>query len=116
VALQVQDITLWRPGERFALWHDRAVFHFLTEAADRAGYIAALRRALRPGGTLIVATFSLTGPARCSNLPVRRYDAAGLADAFGPEFSLIETATEDHVTPAGAVQNFLYARLVRRME
>jgi len=108
------DITqLKLPALRFDLWHDRAVFHFLTEPSDRETYRASLARALRPGGSLILATFALQGPERCSGLPVVRYDAAALQREFGPDFRLLATETETHRTPSGNRQEFLYCRFRR---
>lgn len=73
VSWLVEDVTLWQPPrDRYALWHDRAVFHFLIEAADRQAYMRAVTRGLRPGGHLILATFAPSGPERCSGLPVQR--------------------------------------------
>lgn len=95
------------------VWHDRAVFHFLTEAADRRLYAAAVRDALRPGGHAVIATFAPSGPERCSGLAVRRYDAAGIAAEFGAEFELVNSATETHTTPWGKAQEFAYAVLRR---
>jgi SAM-dependent methyltransferase len=108
----VSDITQWVPDRTYDIWHDRAVFHFLTDPADRDAYRAVLARALRPGGQVIIGTFAADGPERCSGLPVYRYDAAGLAAEIG--FSLEEALTHDHVTPAGKVQKFQYVRLIRR--
>lgn len=108
------DITsLDLPGQHFALWHDRAVFHFLTDAGPRAAYVAHALRAVRSGGHLLIATFAPDGPERCSGLPVRRYDAASLANEFGPAFTLIDQAREQHPTPSGATQSFQYALLRR---
>jgi len=116
-ARQVQwiagDITTFAPTARYALWHDRAVFHFLTAAVDRAAYVDVLQRAVAPGGSVIVGTFAPDGPARCSGLDVARYDAPGIAAALGPSFALVESQTHDHPTPAGRVQRFTFARLVR---
>ena len=109
----VADIIHWQPSRRFDLWHDRAVFHFLTSEADRRGYLAALDKGLAIGGTLILATFALDGPERCSGLPVQRYDAAGLAAVLGPGFELRESRSEAHHTPGGGVQNFTWARFRR---
>jgi hypothetical protein len=109
----VHDITTWRPGRHFALWHDRAVFHFLTTEDARAGYLAALKSGVIVGGSVIIATFALDGPETCSGLPVRRYDAALLAAELGPDFALEETRTEAHVTPGGSVQHFIYNRFRR---
>lgn len=96
------------PRRRFDLWHDRAVFHFLTEGADRARYVQAVRDSVRPGGHVIVAAFGPDGPTKCSGLPVVRYDPERLHDELGPGFERIEHATEDHRTPSGAVQRFVY--------
>lgn len=90
------------------LWHDRAVFHFLTDAADRAGYVAQVRRAVKPGGCVIVATFAEDGPAECSGLPVRRYRADRLHAEFGGGFDLVRHEREAHTTPGGKIQQFVY--------
>ncbi len=107
------DARDWQPTTAFALWHDRAVFHFLTEAADRARYLAILRASLRPGGFVVMATFAPDGPERCSGLPVQRYDAAMLGDLLGAPFALRDALRHAHHTPGGAVQNFTYARFQR---
>jgi SAM-dependent methyltransferase len=109
----VCDVTAWKPPRRYDLWHDRAAFHFLTDAADRAAYVACLTQALRPGGHAIIATFALDGPERCSGLPVVRYDAASLGHALGDGFTLIETQRHDHSTPMGSTQRFQFS-LFRR--
>ena len=96
------------PASTYAVWHDRAVFHFLTEAADRAAYVAQVRRAVRPGGYVIVATFAEDGPTRCSGLPVARYSAESLHDEFGGAFELMSTEREQHETPMGTQQAFIY--------
>jgi len=92
----------------FDLWHDRAVFHFLTDAADRAKYVAQVRRAVRPGGHVIIATFAEDGPTRCSGLDVARYSPAELHAEFGAGFRLVDSHRELHSTPAGAEQAFTY--------
>ena len=94
-------------------WHDRAVFHFLTEAADRARYVEHLKETLKPGGQAIIATFAPDGPARCSGLPVVRYSPEALATELGAEFRLLETLRESHQTPMCTVQPFCYSRFVR---
>ncbi len=110
----VEDITAWRPpAAAFDLWHDRAVFHFLIDAADRQVYLRALERALRPGGHVILATFALDGPERCSGLPVQRYSPQMLEAVLGPHFELIDARPETHRTPGGASQNFVWC-LFRR--
>ena len=95
------------PGH-YALWHDRAVFHFLTDPADRARYVAQAASAVRPGGFVLVATFAEDGPTRCSGLEVVRYSAQSLHAQFGAEFSFLEAQREEHRTPAGQVQAFTY--------
>jgi trans-aconitate methyltransferase len=109
------DVLGWRPPRRWEVWHDRAVFHFLTGPQNRAGYLAALRQGLRPGGTLVLATFAPDGPTHCSGLPVARYSAQDLASELGEEFTVTAARTEQHHTPAGAIQPFTWisARLAR---
>ena len=101
-------------GRRFALWHDRAAFHFMVEPADRRAYIATLERSIAPRGRVIIATFGPEGPIRCSGLPVSRYDADALAVAFEGCAELISSRLETHRTPSGALQQFLFAHLVAR--
>jgi trans-aconitate methyltransferase len=110
----VEDVTKWEPAQRFDIWHDRGAFHFLIEAADRAAYLARLKLALRPGGCAIIATFATDGPETCSGLPVRRYDAAGLASELGEEFTLLDSRPHDHATPKNAKQRFQFAIFRRR--
>ncbi|MDO8607595.1 MAG: class I SAM-dependent methyltransferase [Phaeospirillum sp.] len=110
----VADVTAWTPPARFDLWHDRAVFHFLTDPADRAAYAATMAAAVPKGGHAIIGTFALDGPERCSGLPIRRYDADGLAAEFSRNFDPVAAMAEDHFTPAGKVQRFLFRRLRRR--
>ncbi|HJU89776.1 MAG TPA: class I SAM-dependent methyltransferase [Gemmatimonadaceae bacterium] len=92
----------------FAVWHDRAVFHFLTRPTDRARYIAQVRRAVRDGGHVIVASFALDGPSRCSGLDVMRYSPESMRAEFGEGFRLVDSVREDHRTPSGATQAFVY--------
>jgi SAM-dependent methyltransferase len=101
------------PAQAYELWHDRAVFHFLTDAADRAAYITQVQHALQPGGHLIVATFAEDGPTQCSGLPVARYSAEALQAEFGTAFELIEHRHEDHRTPFGTTQKFVFCRFRR---
>ncbi len=104
------DITRFRAARQYAVWHDRAVFHFLTDPGDRRRYVEALRRSLAAGGQAIIAAFAPGGPTRCSNLDIVQYDAARLQAELGPEFRLEEQQGESHTTPAGKVQEFLYFR------
>lgn len=96
------------PRHGYDVWHDRAVFHFLTDPADRARYVAQVRYAVRPGGTVIVATFAEDGPLRCSGLEVARYSPEALHAAFGAGFTVVERHRELHTTPSGATQAFTY--------
>lgn len=93
---------------RYDVWHDRAVFHFLTNADDRAAYVHQVAHAVRLGGHVIVGTFGLDGPEKCSGLDVVRYDAGNLHGEFGPKFRLLDSVTEVHETPWGTPQQFIY--------
>ncbi len=108
------DVRELRLGDAVDVWHDRAVFHFFVEPADRAAYAAAATHAVRLGGHLVMATFAPDGPTMCSGLPVMRHDAASLGETFGPAFVLVDSAEADHVTPSGAIQRFTHAVLQRR--
>ncbi len=101
------------PSAAFDLWHDRAVFHFLLDTADRAAYLKRLRQALKPGGFVVLACFAPDGPEQCSGLTVRRYDAEGLAVELGPDFQLLDEDRENHLTPFGTTQAFTVTRFQR---
>ncbi|MBS3796953.1 class I SAM-dependent methyltransferase [Pseudoalteromonas sp. BDTF-M6] len=107
------DITAFSPDTQVTLWHDRAVFHFLTDAADRQRYVDALKNALCPGGHLIIAAFAVGGPEKCSGLPIVQYDAPKLKAELGECFKLLEERIEEHITPAQRVQKFAYFRFER---
>jgi SAM-dependent methyltransferase len=107
------DITAFEPPHKFALWHDRAVFHFLTDTRDRSRYVATLKRALVPHGHAIIASFAIGGPTRCSNLDIVQYDALKLEVELGEEFELQEELAETHITPAGKEQKFGFFRFRR---
>ena len=96
------------PQGAYDLWHDRAVFHFLTQPTDRERYIDTVRRAVRPGGHVIVATFAPDGPEQCSGLEVMRYSSESLHGEFGTGFDLIDSTNETHQTPFGTEQKFIY--------
>jgi SAM-dependent methyltransferase len=108
------DAAAYRPAAPVAVWHDRAVFHFLTERADREAYARAAAGAVRRGGTLILAAFAPDGPEKCSGLPVRRCGPDEVLEDFGADFALAETRRETHVTPWGAEQRFGWFALRRR--
>ena len=103
------DLTQWRPGRKYRLWHDRAVFHFLTDPAERAAYRRNLHAALTAGGTAIIASFAADGPERCSGLPVQRYSPDTLAAELGTDFRLVVHRDQAHMTPAGKLQRFQYS-------
>jgi SAM-dependent methyltransferase len=107
-----QDVTAFRPPHRFSLWHDRAVFHFLTAQADRKKYIAVLKRSVGPAGQVIIMTFAIDGPKKCSGLDIVQYDADKLMNELEPGFELLENGHETHRTPAGGEQKFAYFRLI----
>lgn len=109
----VADITRWAPAEPFDVWHDRAVFHFLTDPADRTAYRAVLRTAVGPGGRVVIGTFAPDGPERCSGLPVMRYAPESLTAELGDGFRFLDSLTEDHRTPSGAIQRFQFSRFER---
>lgn len=113
VAWIAGDATEWTPPKTYDVWHDRAAFHFLTEAADRAAYMERLRRALRVGGAAIFGAFALDGPEKCSGLPVMRHDAASLAAELGPGFELLDQRRHDHRTPGGATQKYQFSTFRR---
>lgn len=102
------DITRFVLPRRYALWHDRAVFHFLMDPTVRQAYIANLRKVLRPKGHLILSTFAVGGPTRCSGLSVTQYDTQKITAELGQDFRIIETLEESHQTPAGVEQLFSY--------
>src|SRR5579863_4774389 len=109
-----EDVTNFRPARRYAIWHDRAVFHFLVQQEERQRYIDALRDGVLPDGHVVIATFGPSGPERCSGLPTMRYDQAELGAVLGPQFELVESGLSLHQTPWQTPQEFLYCRFDRR--
>ncbi|MGH7735932.1 MAG: class I SAM-dependent methyltransferase [Gemmatimonadales bacterium] len=101
-----EDVLLWTPPRRYDVWHDRAVFHFLTNGADRDTYLRTVTSAIRPGGALVMATFAEDGPDHCSGLPVARYSTARLSALLGDAFEVVAERREVHTTPAGVAQPF----------
>jgi len=103
------DVTkLDLPANAYSVWHDRAVFHFLTTAGDRHAYVEKVTRSVSAGGHVIIGTFGSEGPTKCSGLTVERYDADALHGEFGKRFRLIDSTKELHQTPFGTAQQFLY--------
>lgn len=113
VTTVVADVLDHAFDETYDVWHDRAVFHFLVEPAQRAAYGRQARSAVRPGGLLVVGTFAADGPEQCSGLPVARYDAEQLAAELGEGFTLVETRRAEHHTPWDSVQPFTWVVLRR---
>ena len=114
VAWWVGDVTqVTLPRARYDVWHGKAVFHFLTDLAQRQAYARLLMHAVKPGSHVIVATFGPEDPSKCSVLDVVRYDADGLHGEFGDAFRLVESATEVHDTPFGTSQQFIYCYCVK---
>jgi len=105
------DVNL--PEEAYDIWHDRAVFHFLIEPAHRAAYVRQVMKAVKPGGHVIVSTFAPDGPEQCSGLPVARYGPGQLHGEFGPSFELLEHVSEEHKTPWGSLQHFVYCHFLK---
>lgn len=113
LSLVVADVRSLDIDEPVDVWHDRAVFHFLVDPADRSAYADAAAKAVASGGHLVIATFAPSGPTSCSGLPVMRHDAASLTASFTPAFELVDSFEADHLTPWGATQRFTHAVLRR---
>jgi SAM-dependent methyltransferase len=107
------DVLTWEPDRYYDVLHDRAVFHFVARADERAQYVAVVGRALRSGGAMVIATFASDGPTHCSGLPVSRYSPDDLEHTFSERFTLVAHEREDHITPTGVVQPFTWAVLRR---
>jgi 2-polyprenyl-3-methyl-5-hydroxy-6-metoxy-1,4-benzoquinol methylase len=110
----VSDILDFQPTEKFWVWHDRAVFHFLTDPTDQRKYRGLVECSIPSGGYLIVATFSKSGPNTCSGLPVQQYDIQDLEEFFGQEFHLLKGINYDHITPSGSAQNYTFCLFQRK--
>ena len=104
------DVTRFEPRRTWRVWHDRAAFHFLTDAADRKRYVEVLRKALAAGGHAVIAAFAMDGPEKCSGLDIVRYDAQSIGLELGPDFELEEQRSDLHLTPAGTEQRFGFYR------
>jgi 2-polyprenyl-3-methyl-5-hydroxy-6-metoxy-1,4-benzoquinol methylase len=108
------EVLTWEPDRRYDIWHDRAVFHFLTDPAARARYVEVVDHAVEPDGGLVIGTFAEDGPTHCSGLPVCRYSHAELEHVFSASFTLVTEERTAHVTPRGVVQPFTWVVLRRR--
>ncbi len=110
----VDDITSWNPQHKWQIWHDRAVFHFLTEKHEQDAYIDVLVRATKPGSIVILGTFAPDGPKTCSGLPIKRYSGKDLKKRLGPGFDLLKATSYTHSTPTDVEQKFTFVVLRRR--
>ena len=108
------DVTDFRSSHTFDVWHDRALFHFLTEEEDRTRYLESMTRVVRPQGHVIIATFTYEAPATCSGLPVVRYSPQFLGIAIGKDYEFVESVEQLHRTPGGTKQPFIYCRFRKR--
>lgn len=113
VTFVVADLLAWSPDRHYGIWHDRAVFHFLTDPDDQLAYYRTALTAVEPGGVLVLGTFAENGPEQCSGLPTARYDARNLANKFHEGFVLVESLREVHRTPWGSEQPFTWVVLRR---
>jgi len=106
------DITAFKPNTTYDIWHDRAAFHFLTEEKEIQKYVEIVRDAV--SDTMIIGTFSLNGPQKCSGLPIVQYDEDRLKEIFSQDFELVKSFTEDHITPFDTVQNFIFCQFQKK--
>jgi len=104
----ISDILTFKTSHLFDLWHDRAVFHFLTDADERKQYVKVLKESIIPNAHIIIATFGIDGPEKCSDLPIKQHDTTTIMEELGDEFILLETFDEYHLTPKDAQQKFSY--------
>ena len=109
----VHDITEWEPDRTWGVWHDRAVFHFLVRDQDRTAYLESLENATSNGSIVVIGTFALDGPERCSGLPVKRYSASILSELLGDGYLLLKESNHRHVTPTGREQRFQFSVFAR---
>jgi hypothetical protein len=109
----VADATEWNPPEAYDVWHDRAAFHFLTHERDQKAYIQRLKTSLRRGGHVIIGTFALDGPEKCSGLTVARHSAGSLSILLGDDFVLVDSRRHEHATPWQVIQKFQFSTFRR---
>ena len=110
----VSDASKFSPSETYDFWHDRAVFHFLTEEKDIANYVSVLSLGIHPGGTLVMGTFSESGPAKCSGIPIKQYSEKSMTDRLRTAFEKIRCFAVDHKTPFDTIQNFIFCSFTRK--
>ncbi len=104
----VSDMLVFKESKKFEIWHDRAAFHFLTDPQDQQLYLDNVNKNLKENGYLIISTFALDGPEKCSNLPVQQFSEISLCNKFGPYFKKLNCFTKEHLTPFRTLQQFLY--------
>jgi SAM-dependent methyltransferase len=109
----VADVTTWQPTRTYDIWHDRAAFHFLNARDEQAAYVECVRRAVRIGGHVIIGTFAIDGPEKCSGLPVTRHSADSITALLGAGFTLTDHRRHQHATPWQSVQNFQFSSFIR---
>lgn len=112
----VADASDFNPEKQYDLWHDRGTFHFFTDTTRKEAYLRTLKQAIKPGGYLILATFSEKGPATCAGLEIQRYAVGDLQKLFLEEFNVLSGANVDHITPSGATQNFTFCSFQKKVE
>lgn len=110
----IADVAQFKPTEIYDLWHDRAAFHFLTNPEDITNYVATVQSYLKPGGALVIGTFSEQGPKKCSGIEIRQYSESSLTTLFDDSFEKISSSIADHNTPFDTVQNFVFCSFRRR--
>lgn len=114
VKWMISDITAFVPPMPYDFWHDRAAFHFLTNEQDVANYVEVAQKSIKPQGILVVGTFSLQGPTKCSGIEIKQYSEDTLTERFNLHFDKIQCATLDHITPSGSIQNFVFCSFRKR--
>lgn len=114
VAWLIEDVTTWQPHRNYALWHDRAVFHFLVRREQQLNYVQTAANTVIPGGHVLLAAFAPSGPQQCSGLAVQRWSVNELEELFNENFTLVGSALREHVTPWGSVQPFTWVLMQRR--
>ncbi|MFD0930977.1 class I SAM-dependent methyltransferase [Psychroflexus salinarum] len=110
----VSDITKFQPTETYDFWHDRAVFHFLTEDNEISTYVETAQKAIKQDGVLVIGTFSEQGPTKCSGIEIKQYSETSMTETFKTNFEKVDCVTVDHTTPSGSVQNFVFCSFKKK--
>lgn len=111
----VSDVSTFEPQEHYDFWHDRAVFHFLTEEQDIENYMNVLAKGIQPNGILVMGTFSETGPTKCSGIPIKQYSEKSMTERLSAVFDKIKCLTVDHTTPFDTIQHFVFCSFRRKV-